>query len=198
VWTRGRDFPLSLLEIRLRCPRCGARRVRSFSSRRKVVRGSEDSVIQCRLSPVVFAAIRRVSSLGSDPFWTDLHREYARQANAIRPSGTSGQIVAFKNPGLRRFACPTDPHGADQCRRKAKRPKRKKDHYKSRREGRAKKAFKRIDIETKKRRSKREKLSRDRVLTALTPCCAVADPSLRVGDTSSPSRPNQTQRGVRQ
>jgi hypothetical protein len=62
----------------------------------------------------------------------------------------------------------------------------------------AKKAFKRIDIETKKRRSKREKLSRDRVLTALTPCCAVADPSLRVGDTSSPSRPNQTQRGVRQ
>jgi hypothetical protein len=28
VWTRGRDFPLSRLEIRLRCPRCGSRRVR--------------------------------------------------------------------------------------------------------------------------------------------------------------------------
>jgi hypothetical protein len=30
VWTRGRDFPLSRLEIRLRCPRCGSRRVRVF------------------------------------------------------------------------------------------------------------------------------------------------------------------------
>jgi hypothetical protein len=28
VWTRGRDFPLGLLESRLRCPRCGSRRVR--------------------------------------------------------------------------------------------------------------------------------------------------------------------------
>jgi hypothetical protein len=25
VWTRGRDFPLSRLESRLRCPRCGSR-----------------------------------------------------------------------------------------------------------------------------------------------------------------------------
>ena len=24
VWTRGRDFPLSRLESRLRCPRCGS------------------------------------------------------------------------------------------------------------------------------------------------------------------------------
>jgi hypothetical protein len=28
VWTRGRAFPLGLLESRLRCPRCGSRRVR--------------------------------------------------------------------------------------------------------------------------------------------------------------------------
>ena len=27
VWTRGRDFPLSWLETRLKCPRCGSRRV---------------------------------------------------------------------------------------------------------------------------------------------------------------------------
>lgn len=28
VWTRGRAFPLGMLESRLRCPRCGSRRVR--------------------------------------------------------------------------------------------------------------------------------------------------------------------------
>jgi DNA-directed RNA polymerase subunit RPC12/RpoP len=28
VWTRGRDFPLARLENRLKCPRCGSRRVR--------------------------------------------------------------------------------------------------------------------------------------------------------------------------
>ncbi|WP_185982966.1 hypothetical protein [Aureimonas mangrovi] len=28
IWTRGRDFPLSLLQERLRCPTCGSRRVR--------------------------------------------------------------------------------------------------------------------------------------------------------------------------
>ena len=28
VWTRGRDFPLAWLESRLKCPRCGSRRVR--------------------------------------------------------------------------------------------------------------------------------------------------------------------------
>ena len=27
VWTRGRSFPLSRLETRLRCPRCGSREV---------------------------------------------------------------------------------------------------------------------------------------------------------------------------
>jgi hypothetical protein len=27
VWTRGRAFPLSRLESRLRCPKCGSRRV---------------------------------------------------------------------------------------------------------------------------------------------------------------------------
>ena len=27
VWTRGRAFPLSSLESRLKCPRCGSRRV---------------------------------------------------------------------------------------------------------------------------------------------------------------------------
>jgi hypothetical protein len=27
VWTRGRDFPLSRLESRLRCPKCGSRNV---------------------------------------------------------------------------------------------------------------------------------------------------------------------------
>ncbi len=27
VWTRGRAFPLSRLESRLRCPRCGSRNV---------------------------------------------------------------------------------------------------------------------------------------------------------------------------
>ena len=27
VWTRGRDFPLARLESRLKCPRCGSRRV---------------------------------------------------------------------------------------------------------------------------------------------------------------------------
>jgi len=27
VWTRGRNFPLGMLESRLRCPRCGSRRV---------------------------------------------------------------------------------------------------------------------------------------------------------------------------
>jgi hypothetical protein len=28
LWTRGRDFPLIRLEGRLKCPRCGSRRVR--------------------------------------------------------------------------------------------------------------------------------------------------------------------------
>jgi DNA-directed RNA polymerase subunit RPC12/RpoP len=28
VWTRGRDCPLDLLPDRMRCPRCGSRRVR--------------------------------------------------------------------------------------------------------------------------------------------------------------------------
>jgi hypothetical protein len=28
VWTRGREFPLSRLESRLQCPRCGSRDVR--------------------------------------------------------------------------------------------------------------------------------------------------------------------------
>ena len=27
LWTRGRDFPLSMLSTRLRCPKCGSRRV---------------------------------------------------------------------------------------------------------------------------------------------------------------------------
>jgi hypothetical protein len=27
IWTRGREFPLSWLESRLKCPRCGSRRV---------------------------------------------------------------------------------------------------------------------------------------------------------------------------
>lgn len=27
VWTRGADFPLARLESRLKCPRCGSRRV---------------------------------------------------------------------------------------------------------------------------------------------------------------------------
>jgi hypothetical protein len=25
IWTRGRDFPLTMLERRLKCPRCGSR-----------------------------------------------------------------------------------------------------------------------------------------------------------------------------
>lgn len=28
MWTRGRDFPLSSLEARMKCPSCGSRRVR--------------------------------------------------------------------------------------------------------------------------------------------------------------------------
>ena len=28
VWTRGRDFSLARLECRLKCPRCGSRRMR--------------------------------------------------------------------------------------------------------------------------------------------------------------------------
>jgi hypothetical protein len=28
IWTPGRDFPLTMLESRLKCPRCGSRRVR--------------------------------------------------------------------------------------------------------------------------------------------------------------------------
>jgi DNA-directed RNA polymerase subunit RPC12/RpoP len=28
VWTRGREFPLTMLESRLKCPRCGSRRMR--------------------------------------------------------------------------------------------------------------------------------------------------------------------------
>src|SRR6476620_6024966 len=28
VWTRGRDFPIGMLESRLRCPRCRSRQVR--------------------------------------------------------------------------------------------------------------------------------------------------------------------------
>jgi hypothetical protein len=28
IWTRGRDFPLARLESRLKCRRCGSRRVR--------------------------------------------------------------------------------------------------------------------------------------------------------------------------
>ncbi|HEY5305687.1 MAG TPA: hypothetical protein VIJ52_03335 [Pseudolabrys sp.] len=27
VWTRGRDFPLARLESRMKCPKCGSRRV---------------------------------------------------------------------------------------------------------------------------------------------------------------------------
>ena len=27
VWTRGRDFPLSRLDSRLKCPRCGSRKI---------------------------------------------------------------------------------------------------------------------------------------------------------------------------
>ncbi|WP_287138970.1 hypothetical protein [Mesorhizobium sp.] len=27
LWTRGRDFPLVMLSGRLRCPKCGSRRV---------------------------------------------------------------------------------------------------------------------------------------------------------------------------
>ena len=27
LWTRGRDFPLGLLSSRMRCPKCGSRRV---------------------------------------------------------------------------------------------------------------------------------------------------------------------------
>lgn len=27
LWTRGRDFPLAMLSGRLRCPKCGSRRV---------------------------------------------------------------------------------------------------------------------------------------------------------------------------
>jgi hypothetical protein len=27
VWTRGRDFPIARLEGRMKCPRCGSRRV---------------------------------------------------------------------------------------------------------------------------------------------------------------------------
>jgi hypothetical protein len=43
IWTRGRDFPLGMLESRLKCPRCGSRRVRvAFSipptSQRQVAR----------------------------------------------------------------------------------------------------------------------------------------------------------------
>ncbi len=30
VWTRGRDMPLAAMADRLRCPRCGSRRVRVF------------------------------------------------------------------------------------------------------------------------------------------------------------------------
>lgn len=30
IWTRGRDFPLSELASRLKCPRCGSRRVVVF------------------------------------------------------------------------------------------------------------------------------------------------------------------------
>lgn len=30
VWTRGRAFPLSSQETRLRCPRCGSRRISIF------------------------------------------------------------------------------------------------------------------------------------------------------------------------
>jgi hypothetical protein len=28
IWTRGKDFPLTMLESRMKCPRCGSRRVR--------------------------------------------------------------------------------------------------------------------------------------------------------------------------
>jgi hypothetical protein len=27
VWTRGRDFPITKLDTRMKCPRCGSRRV---------------------------------------------------------------------------------------------------------------------------------------------------------------------------
>ena len=35
AWTRGRDFPLALLASRLKCPRCGSRRVVVFLNRRR-------------------------------------------------------------------------------------------------------------------------------------------------------------------
>jgi len=28
IWTRGRDFPIARLDTRMKCPRCGSRRVR--------------------------------------------------------------------------------------------------------------------------------------------------------------------------
>jgi hypothetical protein len=28
MWTRGKNFPLTMLESRMKCPRCGSRRVR--------------------------------------------------------------------------------------------------------------------------------------------------------------------------
>jgi hypothetical protein len=37
VWTRGRAFPLGLLEGRLRRPRCGSRRVRARSRLRHLL-----------------------------------------------------------------------------------------------------------------------------------------------------------------
>ena len=50
VWTRGRAFPLSRLESRLRCPRCGSRNVVVLyrppsSSRRRAVAGARFSAM---------------------------------------------------------------------------------------------------------------------------------------------------------
>src|ERR1700749_2361574 len=41
IWTRGAEFPLSMLAERLKCPRCGSRRVVLLSIDRANLRRSE-------------------------------------------------------------------------------------------------------------------------------------------------------------
>ena len=54
VWTRGRDFPLGMVESRLKCPRCGSRRVRvddASAGKRRRERGRALIMANVRFTP---------------------------------------------------------------------------------------------------------------------------------------------------
>jgi hypothetical protein len=82
----------------------------------------------------------------------------------MRWAESAALLIALER-SPRRFACSTDPHGADPMSKKSKEAKKEKKivikaAVKAAKKA-AKKAFKRIDTETKKRRRSHEKPSRE-------------------------------------